>query len=850
MSTKLIRFLFLIISVFLCVVLWGAGLDLEEARTDKILRVKINLSDEKSYRGAELDNYKQIRMEGMPEGLYDLIVSQEEYSKLLSQGFDLEIVSSDYKQSMSVLSDLFFTNDSAYAFINSLQKNYPDIVKVDSIGTTHEHRTIWCVKLSEDVEVDDPDKPGIFYSGGIHANELVGTNVVLAIMDTIVSGYNLGDQDMIDILQDYQIWIVPILNPDGVAFVHEHQDLTWRKNRRDNGDGSYGVDLNRNFAYKWAYDNSGSSPDPSNNYSYRGPSPFSEPESQAIRNFFTGSGSENRHIVTLITYHMKYGGGAFLYPWYYYNGYTEHYPVYYQVADDFTEITGTIHGNAQNVMGYCANGSLDEWVYATSSFNSTTIASTVEAGGYGYMPNYPVDLLLSTHIPANLQLIQSTEAIMDSVSVIDNDIPASTSTCNWVTGSNDTLLYGADSLVKIALISDINHPDFTSDIILDGNPDDIHYKHSKLYTIYTTILGNPYWCKVIDSISVYDISDLYNPTRLKMYRLPAHIYDVQFTDDYLVLLDSTGMKIMRETESYQLVKVGEYITPVKTSNLAIDGQIAYIANDSYEDGEPLYIVNISDPSSPQLLGQSYPLWDSTGVHLNGLSIYNGLLFVSGCDDGGGHPLMAVLDVDNPDSVSLLNWLQPGEFQGGSVSFYENIAFIASDCGYYLYNCNNPKSIGYFDNGDLELPDIWDNPFSASAPVFLNHYGFVAKEDEGLYIIDVTNPLTPYWLYEFGGIPVGVKEQEIIIPLTSHLNQNYPNPFNPSTTINYRLSADGNVELTIYDLAGRKIATLINSYQSAGSYTVTWDASNFSSGIYIYRLKADDFVDTKKMVLMK
>ena len=79
---------------------------------------------------------------------------------------------------------------------------------------------------------------------------------------------------------------------------------------------------------------------------------------------------------------------------------------------------------------------------------------------------------------------------------------------------------------------------------------------------------------------------------------------------------------------------------------------------------------------------------------------------------------------------------------------------------------------------------------------------------------------------------------------------HPNPFNPTTAISFQLSAISDVKLSIYDMNGKIVATLINDNKSAGYYEVNWDASNFSSGIYFYRLQAGEFVDTKKMILMK
>ncbi|MCK7526103.1 MAG: T9SS type A sorting domain-containing protein [Ignavibacteriales bacterium] len=83
-----------------------------------------------------------------------------------------------------------------------------------------------------------------------------------------------------------------------------------------------------------------------------------------------------------------------------------------------------------------------------------------------------------------------------------------------------------------------------------------------------------------------------------------------------------------------------------------------------------------------------------------------------------------------------------------------------------------------------------------------------------------------------------------------LEQNYPNPFNPTTKINYSIKEKGNVELKIFDLLGSEIATLVNEEKTPGNYEVFFDASNLSSGVYLYTIKAGSFVQTRKMLLMK
>lgn len=84
----------------------------------------------------------------------------------------------------------------------------------------------------------------------------------------------------------------------------------------------------------------------------------------------------------------------------------------------------------------------------------------------------------------------------------------------------------------------------------------------------------------------------------------------------------------------------------------------------------------------------------------------------------------------------------------------------------------------------------------------------------------------------------------------YLEQNYPNPFNPSTKINFGLKKAGNVDITLYNILGNKVATLLNGYKSAGNHTINFNASNLSSGVYLYKIISKGFVQTRKMILEK
>ena len=104
-------------------------------------------------------------------------------------------------------------------------------------------------------------------------------------------------------------------------------------------------------------------------------------------------------------------------------------------------------------------------------------------------------------------------------------------------------------------------------------------------------------------------------------------------------------------------------------------------------------------------------------------------------------------------------------------------------------------------------------------------------------------------FYFGPILTGTQEGNEI-PTEYSLAQNYPNPFNPATTFKFSVPAASHVKLTLFDLLGREVAVLVNSEFNPGVYKLDWNASNYSSGVYFYRIEAGDFIETKKMVLMK
>jgi len=177
-------------------------------------------------------------------------------------------------------------------FFNKAQEEYPDLFRVEVIGQTWEERDIIVVSVSKDLDEADV-KPALFYTGTVHAREWVGIELSVGFAKYIMEHIDF-DPVLNEALSRATFYMVPCGNPDGFEFSRTHFSF-WRKNRRQNADGSFGVDLNRNFNVGYA---------PSKNTSsnvYSGPEPFSEPETLALKNFV----EDHPNISIALDYHSQ-----------------------------------------------------------------------------------------------------------------------------------------------------------------------------------------------------------------------------------------------------------------------------------------------------------------------------------------------------------------------------------------------------------------------------------------------------------------------------------------------------------------------------------------------------------------
>lgn len=177
----------------------------------------------------------------------------------------------------------YHTYAALTAELEELVAAHPDIIAMFSIGKSYRDRDIWAVKISDNVAVDEGE-PEVLLSGMVHARERIGNEMAIYAIHLLVDNY-AGNERIRKIVNSREIWVIPMVNPDGAEYdIAGGQFHNWRKNRQPNaGTKCKGVDLNRQFGYRWGKGGT-SSGDPCSQL-YRGTKPWAAPEVRAYRDF-------------------------------------------------------------------------------------------------------------------------------------------------------------------------------------------------------------------------------------------------------------------------------------------------------------------------------------------------------------------------------------------------------------------------------------------------------------------------------------------------------------------------------------------------------------------------------------
>lgn len=265
----------------------------------------------------------------------------EEFSSVaprLFPGQEFDIGLSAKGEVVTLANEHYHTYQEVVDEFKALASSHPEIARYVKLGESYEGRDIFALKITSGASADESSKPDVLITGCHHAREWISVETPVHFANQLINGY-ATDTSIKYMVDRLQIWIVPIVNPDGFVFTSGSGagDRLWRKNRRPitiNGCVSnVGVDLNRNYDFQWRLrgdnacedycssdkscfnDDVGASDDPRNIETYRGPQPDSEPEVKVLKTLMD---DPNRHFRAQLDYHSY--GQLILYPWGYQRG--------------------------------------------------------------------------------------------------------------------------------------------------------------------------------------------------------------------------------------------------------------------------------------------------------------------------------------------------------------------------------------------------------------------------------------------------------------------------------------------------------------------------------------------------
>jgi len=367
------------------------------------------------------------------DGALQIVLSQAELGRLSQAGFDYAVLTDDYPAFIternlgmaSVIEEInrriksgtldaggypvpagfelgtmggFYKIEEIYSELDSLHNQYPDLVSQKlqfNTQQTWEGRPLYYIRISDNPNSTE-DEPKVFYNSLTHAREPMGMQQLFYFMNYLVENYATSEEIQY-LLNNVELYFVPLMNPDG----YYHNQMTnpigggmWRKNKRNNGDGTYGVDLNRNWSYMWGYDNNGSSPVPGD-VNYRGPAPFSEPESQVGRDL-----CDEMNFKLSLNYHCY--SNLWLYPWSYVTQQTPDSNIFITYSDMMTRDNQYIAGTPGSVL-YNTNGDMNDWLYGETSLHPKVYTFSPEIGnendGFWPLPARIIPLAQENMLP-------------------------------------------------------------------------------------------------------------------------------------------------------------------------------------------------------------------------------------------------------------------------------------------------------------------------------------------------------------------------------------------------------------------------------------------------------------------
>ncbi len=324
----------------------------------------------------------------------EAIVTDQELALLQTQGFRVEVLQRDLSAYYAAQAARHPSSDAPNpplgqgamgghwtlsqmeTILDDLHALNPTICAAKvSIGTTIENRPIWMVKISDHVGVDE-NEPEVLFDAMHHAREPLSMEATVVFMDWLVSNYGT-DPEATRIVDERELYFVPCLNPDGYEYNRQTNPGgggLWRKNRRNNGNGTFGVDLNRNYPTGWSAPNGGSSSSSSSD-TYRGTAPLSEPEAAAIEAF-----AQSRQFVTVFSTHTY--TDVLLRPWGWQAGDPANVADYQTLGAFYTIENGVAHGSTSALLYIASGSAVDHHHTVRGSYAWTAELGRSNEGGF------------------------------------------------------------------------------------------------------------------------------------------------------------------------------------------------------------------------------------------------------------------------------------------------------------------------------------------------------------------------------------------------------------------------------------------------------------------------------------
>jgi carboxypeptidase T len=732
---------------------------------------------------------------------YDIVVPIPELATFTGRGYRTEVLHQDletfYADRLGNRGNygLYHTYSEAVAWMDSLHDQFPQIISEKwSIGQGHLGNEIWCFRVSDNPEVDEQGEPEVLFDGLHHAREIMASEMSLMLAAYLGEAYDSGDPEIVQLVDANEIYMVPIVNPDGMLYneqISPYGGGMWRKNRRNNG-GTYGVDPNRNYPYEWGCDY-GSSGDPGSD-TYRGPSPGSEPEVQAMMTLI------NEHdFITRQSWHTY--GNLTLYPWGYTTANSPDETIFREMAAAMTQYNGYTPGQPGDVLYDVCGGNFD-WDYGAQTEHTKIYAFTNEIGSSsdGFWPaDNRRQTLFEENLWPSLYMIQMS-ASLRGVSWQHDPLPFTADAVN------DYLVTGVANGYDDAAI-------ITSSVVL-------RYR----------VNGGSFL-----EVSMSDIGS----GSFAAY-LPNQV-DGTLVEYYLYAEDVDGNSGSTPPTAPASLHYFEVGTGFEHDMEEAQAWNSGAADDDAGTGLWVRVNPVGTDAQP---GSDH---SPAGMMcwVTGQGTVGGSIGENDVDSGKTSLLSPVFDMTGAQELDFSYWMWFSNDQGSAPGTDYWDVYLSNDAGQNWTEIEHTlENTAGWESRSFDLFTY----FATAGQVQLK---FTASDEGDGSIVEAAVDD-----FVIAGVFSTTDLEEMPEAFRVNLEQNFPNPFNPKTTIRFQLSGETDVNLGIYDARGRLIRQLISNRMIAGTHAVTWSGLDamgkpVASGAYFAKMRCSDGTEhSKRMMLIK